>query len=43
MTDISPLAPSLPRDRDGFRVEIDAVRQRTRLMTAAAPDFWTAG
>jgi len=28
MTDIPQLVPALPRDLDGFRVEIDAARER---------------
>jgi 2-oxoglutaroyl-CoA hydrolase len=32
MTDIPPLAPALPHDPDGFRVEIDAARERADVI-----------
>ena len=37
MTDISPLIPALPRDLDGFRVEIDATRERGDIILDRPP------
>ena len=37
MTDISPLVPALPRDLDGFRIEVDAARQRGDIILNRPP------
>lgn len=37
MTDISALVPALPRDLDGFRVEIDVARQRGDIVLDRPP------
>jgi 2-oxoglutaroyl-CoA hydrolase len=37
MTDISPLAPALPRDLDGFHVEIDAAQERGDIILDRPP------
>jgi Enoyl-CoA hydratase/isomerase len=37
MTDISRLAPALPRDLDGFRIEIDAARERGDIILDRPP------
>src|SRR5262249_47911980 len=37
MTDITQLAPSLPRDLDGFHVEIDAAHERGDIILDRPP------
>ena len=37
MTDISQLAAPLPRDLDGFRIEIDAARERGDIILDRPP------
>jgi 2-oxoglutaroyl-CoA hydrolase len=37
MTDLSPLVPALPRDLDGFRVEMDAARERGDIVLDRPP------
>jgi 2-oxoglutaroyl-CoA hydrolase len=37
MTDIPPLVPALPQDRDGFRVEIDPARERGDVILYRPP------